>query len=206
MRASDVLLAVVAGTVALVGLGDMMLYNRRKRKEWFAEQQINYDKALALAYRAEAEGSLTPDLELILNKERAIEAYEEQQRNRPGIWERTKGTLFGGLAKEETKGGALGTPVRPPSRFSGDEVARVMASAAEPSTAAAFAGEGTPSGQYNAAAEAARMADVQSSAGTPVSAPPRTVRGGMLDQLAENTVASLTAVEQRWSGWLTRSS
>jgi len=183
----------------------MMLYNRRKRKAWFAEQQANYEKALTLAYKAEGEGALTPDLALILNKERAIEAYEQELKSRPGLWARTKSTLFGGLAKEESKGGAL----RAPARAGVEEVARVMGNVAGVSSTAPMAVDAVSSERYSAGALAERTTDeaAERISSTMNQIPTGVVReGGMLDRLAEHTAASLTSAPRRWTHWLTGNS
>lgn len=184
----------------------MMLYNRRKRKAWFAEQQANYDRALTLAYKAEGDGALTPDLALILNKERAIEAYEQELKNRPGLWARTKGMLFGGLAKEESKGGAL----RAPARAGAEEIARVMGNQAGVSSTEPMAVDAVPPERYSAGVMAERTTDEAaeriSRTKSTASTSTRALRGGMLDQLAENTAASLKLAPRRWTNWLTGSS
>ena len=54
----------------------MMYQNRGKKTAWIAEQQANYDRALALARQAEKDGTLTDDLRMFLVKEHAIEQVE----------------------------------------------------------------------------------------------------------------------------------
>jgi len=99
---------VGAGVIAAWSIGDMMLFNRRKRKAWFAEQEENYQRALGIALKKEADGTLTDDLAMVLRNERAIEQYEKEQKEKGSIWKRTKETMFGSLAKQERRGGALG--------------------------------------------------------------------------------------------------
>ncbi|KAI9712595.1 MAG: hypothetical protein M1828_001661 [Chrysothrix sp. TS-e1954] len=93
--------------LATYSLGDMILYNRRKRKAWYSEQQTNYDRALERAHKAEADGTLTGDLALILNHERAIMEWEIAQEAKKGPIKRALEWVFGGLATEEPPGGKL---------------------------------------------------------------------------------------------------
>ncbi len=85
-----------------------MMFNRRKRTAWFAEQQANYDRSLAESRQAELDGTLTDFQKMFLNKERALEQAEAEQRAKQGIWKRAKGWVFGGLTTEEKPGGAFG--------------------------------------------------------------------------------------------------
>lgn len=91
---------VIATGFAALSFGDMIMANRQKKKDWYEQQQNAYDRALGIAKEAERNGTLTSDLALFLNKERAIEQAEEQKRNQPSIWQRAKGTVFGGLKME----------------------------------------------------------------------------------------------------------
>lgn len=75
---------------------------------WFAEQEANYQRALSIATQKEADGTLTDDLAMVLKNERAIEQYEKEQKEKGSIWKRTKETMFGSLAKQERRGGAMG--------------------------------------------------------------------------------------------------
>ena len=93
---------VVAGVVTTYSLGDMILYNRRKKREWYAEQHTKWQEALVLAREAEVQGTANNDQILLLNRERAAEAADEEKRNRPSIWKTIKSLFsFEGLNKEE---------------------------------------------------------------------------------------------------------
>lgn len=101
-------LTVVSGVVATAGISDMLLFNRRRRNEWLAEQQMKTAIETAQAKAALAAGRATEDQVLLINRERAAAAAEEEKRNRPGMFKRASNYLFSGLQKEEQKGGRLG--------------------------------------------------------------------------------------------------
>ena len=101
-------LTVVTGMVATAGITDMLLHNRRKRNEWLAEKQAQSARDLREAQDALAVGRASEDQMLLINRERAAREAEEEKRRRPGVWKRITGWAFGGLEKEERKGGRLG--------------------------------------------------------------------------------------------------
>lgn len=74
--------------------------NRQKKKDWYDQQNAAYDRALAIAKQAEANGTLTSDLALFLNKERAVEQAEAEKKAAGTFWQRTKRRLFSGLKME----------------------------------------------------------------------------------------------------------
>ncbi|EKG19889.1 hypothetical protein MPH_02816 [Macrophomina phaseolina MS6] len=82
----------------------MIIYNRRKRREWFHEQNQKHAIALAEARQAVAAGTATEDQVLLLNNERN---KDEHAKNKKGIFKRAKESLFGGLSKEEQEGGQI---------------------------------------------------------------------------------------------------
>lgn len=45
---------------------------------------------------------------LLINRDRAAVAAAEEKKNRPGMFKRASNALFGGMEKEEQKGGRLG--------------------------------------------------------------------------------------------------
>jgi len=190
-------LAVGAGVIAVWSIGDMVLFNRRKRKVWFAEQELNYDRALSLAIAKEADGTLTDDLAMVLRNERAILAYEEEQKERKSVWKRTKETLFGSLAKQERRGGALGIGSEELKRIVDGEPA--LAPAPPPPTSAQAAQDtfvpDLPDGPVVPVIENARpQVSLRPVGGTRV--------GGPLDQYAERTASSLA---QTWANLFRRS-
>ena len=185
-------LSMICTGMAAYSLGDMMLYNRRKRREFFQEQQRNYDIALQRAVRAEEEGTLTADLALVLNKERAVRIYEEQQARKGGLWKQAKGWVFGGMAMEESPGGRLGK-----GGFEAEEIKRIaegrfedggvtMNKLREPGMR-----ETEPEVMVKEAAVARRMGEEAR------------LTGGPLDQMAENVVDDLDRRGRSWWSWAT---
>lgn len=92
---------MICGLYATVALGDMMLYNRRKRKEWYAAEMAVYAKYLEVATAAEAQGTATDEQIKFLEKERTIQKAEEERRNRWRLWKKTKEWLFKDLKRED---------------------------------------------------------------------------------------------------------
>ena len=100
---------VLAGGIAAFALTDMILHNRRKRAAFYAEQHALYASRLIAAVETERAGlPLTDDQTLVLNRERAKIAAEEE-RKRASWWGGVKGVFVGGLKSEldgaEEKGG-----------------------------------------------------------------------------------------------------
>ncbi|KAK8164890.1 hypothetical protein BKA80DRAFT_202695 [Phyllosticta citrichinensis] len=95
----------VAGIVSALAVTDMIIYNRKKKREWFHEQKQKHAIALAEARLALTDGTITHDQMLLLNRERAAEEAEAIKRNKKGIFTRAKESMFGGLSKEEQTGG-----------------------------------------------------------------------------------------------------
>lgn len=99
--------------MATYALTDMVIYNRRKRKAYYAEQAASRTATLLAAIENEKAGmELTTDQALVLNQER-IRFREEERKREKWNW---KGWLVKGLkaedvpgpiALEENKGGVL---------------------------------------------------------------------------------------------------
>jgi hypothetical protein len=93
----------------------MMIHNRRKRREYFAQQKALHDAAVYEAQTALRHGLANAEqLALIENEEmtkRVVEAREAEksQAAKDGVFARTKSWLFEGLKRED---GAVGTDVR----------------------------------------------------------------------------------------------
>jgi hypothetical protein len=93
----------------------MMIHNRRKRREYFAQQKALHDAAVYEAQTALRHGTANAEqLALIENEEmtrRVVEAREAEklQAAKDGVFARTKSWLFEGLKRED---GAVGTDVR----------------------------------------------------------------------------------------------
>ncbi|CAK1359837.1 hypothetical protein CB0940_05973 [Cercospora beticola] len=101
-------LTILSGAVATAGVTDMILHNRRKRKEWLAQKQIEHARELAIATQAASQGTATEDQMLLINRERNARQAELEKQNRPGMFKRASNWLFKDLSKEEQKGGRLG--------------------------------------------------------------------------------------------------
>lgn len=177
------------GTVFSIGvagwsLGSMTLYNRQKRKVWFAEQQAHYESALQKARQAEQDGTLTADLALVLNKERAIQQAEEEQKNRKGVLTRTKEWAFGGLAKEEKPSGRA-------TAFSSEEIKRIAEGRPALQVAQSVSEDARTRPQDSAVTKAAKDLTI-------------TTMGGPLDQMAQNASDGVSDMSKRWSNWLRR--
>jgi hypothetical protein len=91
--------------------GDMMIHNRRKRREYFAEQQALHTAQVYEAQQAARRGMASEEQQALLQKEEQILKMEEAKqaaKNAPGVFGRTKEWLISGLKKEED-GGAFST-------------------------------------------------------------------------------------------------
>jgi DNA-binding helix-hairpin-helix protein with protein kinase domain len=221
---------VIATGFAFLSLGDMMLTNRRKKTSWIAEQQANYDRALALARQAEADGTLTDDLRMFLVKEHAIDLAEKEQKERGGVFERAKKTVYEGFSKEEKAGGRLSemlTKEDRARRVSNEEMSRIM-----PGEAQGMSDRNLALARQSAVQEARNEASREAvGAVRPVGGkegalkreldpskqynksnvmPANTIarethssgvaRGGYLDQLAANSASAMLNTARGWTG------
>lgn len=93
--------SVVSAVVATYALTDMVIYNRRKRKAYYAEQAASRTATLLAAIGNEKAGvELTTDQALVLNQER-IRFREEERKRERWNW---KGWLVKGLKAEDIPG------------------------------------------------------------------------------------------------------
>ena len=74
----------------------------------YAEQDIKRAADVRDAQAALSAGTITQDQLLLLGQERAKAEAAEAKKNRPGMFKGASNYLFGGLAKEEQKGGRRG--------------------------------------------------------------------------------------------------
>ena len=88
-------LTVLSAVVATAGVGDMLVHNRRRRKEWLAEQRAKTSRDVAEARDALERGEATEDQILYLNRERVVFEVEEARRNKPGMFKRMKNMVVG---------------------------------------------------------------------------------------------------------------
>ncbi|KAL9087111.1 MAG: hypothetical protein Q9159_003806 [Coniocarpon cinnabarinum] len=183
-------LSVICTGMAMYSLGDMMVYNRRKRREFFAEQQRNYDVALFKAETAEREGTLTPDLALVLNKERAVRQYEEEQARKGGVFKQAREWLFGGMSA--SAGGRLGK-----GGFEAEEIKRIAEGRfAEEDVGNALrqpdVRETRPELMVKEAAAVARMERETRAS------------GGLLDDMADAAARDVSERGRSWWSWAMR--
>lgn len=88
-------LTVVCGVFATFAIGDMLIHNRRKRKEWLEEQQKKSAIALDEARAAAARGAADEDQILLLNRERVAAAAEAERKAQTGIFGKARNAMFG---------------------------------------------------------------------------------------------------------------
>lgn len=94
----------MAGVVTIFALGDMIVYNRKKRASFFREQKELHTAALAEALEARKRGTADDDQLLLLNRERAAHEAEEARKNKKGVTAKVREMFFYGLSNEETVG------------------------------------------------------------------------------------------------------
>ena len=96
--------AVILGGITVFSLGDMVLYNRRKKRDWYAEQHEKWQQALALARQARTDGTANDEQILLLNRQEATEVAERERKNKPSWWKWTSSMFSSGGLKKEDKG------------------------------------------------------------------------------------------------------
>lgn len=206
----------IAGAITIFALGDMIIYNRRKRRDYFTEQSALHKTRLAEAKEAATRGAADEDQMLLINRERAADEAERARLAKKGVFKRTKEWLFSGLKNEEegVGGGILGVL--------GEEGLRKMGAEAEGETS-------TDTGAVHSAA-GEKMANVTGGPdGRPLLGRPdgpesksqiikavdakrrqaervlerQGTQEGPLDRLAENTASSSTGSRGGWTSWVT---
>lgn len=96
----------ICGIYATVALGDMVLYNRRRRNEFNATQRALYTTHIAEAREALAANRATPQqINLVEHEDGVLRAAQEKalQKGR-GVFGRTKDWLLGGLSSDVVPG------------------------------------------------------------------------------------------------------
>ncbi len=92
----------IAGAVTVYALGDMMIYNRRKRREYFAEQMALHNASVHEAQLAVRRGTATENqIALLREEEEHRRSKEAEQAPKPGIFRRSTKWLFSGWKKDE---------------------------------------------------------------------------------------------------------
>jgi hypothetical protein len=166
---------VVATAVAVAGITDMMLHNRRRRREWLAEKQAEAARNLMTAKEAERAGRATEDQLLLINRERVAREAEESKKSRPGVLKR----LFSGTSTED-KG-----------------VRANAAVAAAETTTGSVAQEGR--NLMEAVKESAQANRRQGEKMEEVLRP----NGGPLDREAQSAANAASQATKSWTSWLT---
>jgi hypothetical protein len=96
---------VIAGGFTFYALGDMMIYNRRKRAEFYQEQKALKENAIHSARLAIAEGVASEDQVNFIRREEEhdaqLEAAARAKATKQGIFKKGKEWLFSGLKNEE---------------------------------------------------------------------------------------------------------
>lgn len=98
---TDLAQTAVAGAITIFALGDMIVYNRRKRRDYFAEQSALHKTRLIEAKAAAAWGAADEDQVLLINRERAAFEAEKARLAKKGLFRRGKDWLLGGLKTGE---------------------------------------------------------------------------------------------------------
>ena len=183
---------MLAGGVTVFSLGDMILYNRRKRTSFYAEQRMLLEQRLGEAREAAAKGIADEDQMLLINRERAADEAEAARKGRKGIFKEIK-AIFSteGLKKEEVEGGL--------EVLGGEGLRRVGVEA-----------EGTTAVE---AEQHPRLQGLEMSQGTIPTAveekrregeralEQRGIQGGPLDQMAEQVTVAVQA-KGGWTSWM----
>jgi hypothetical protein len=177
----------IAGVVVAISLGDMVVYNRRKRNEWYLVQQELHKRDLIAARFAMAQGTANEDQILLINQERLREEAEAEKVQKKGMFAQAKESLFGTEKKEEQRGGTLGV-----AGITGREHKE---------------GLGVVKAVQDKVAEVKEKAklDMRPTDQNIIQAhTPKTIAGGPLDQLAEKAAESASKTTKSWTDWALR--
>lgn len=181
---------VVCTGVAMWSLTDMMVYNRRKKKEFLREQELNYARALTRARAAEQAGTLTADLALVLNKERAVQQYEaaKAEREKRGAMRNALDWVTGGGRLEEKPGGAFG--------FASDEIKRIAEGRDRPDIPV------VPGHRRATTAETEQQVMVKEAAAARAGVLPIASGPGSLDSMAKRASDDAVRASRGWMNWI----
>lgn len=97
-------ITVVAAGITVYALGDMMIYNRKKRAQFYEEQKARHASAIHTAKYAIANGIATPEQIAFIRREEdhdAELAAFAKAKKESGVFRKTKNWLFSGLKNEE---------------------------------------------------------------------------------------------------------
>ncbi|KAI9804838.1 MAG: hypothetical protein M1825_001206 [Sarcosagium campestre] len=100
-------ITALSGVYAAVALTDMLMFNRRKRNEWLADQKARYPQLLAEARHADEQGQATDEQRRLLVMEDRIRQAEQDRAQRKlekdklTTWQSFREWLFSGMARDE---------------------------------------------------------------------------------------------------------
>ncbi|KAF2097266.1 hypothetical protein NA57DRAFT_77520 [Rhizodiscina lignyota] len=158
----------LAGAFITFSMVDLILYNRRKKKEWAAVEKVQRAATLTAAIEAVEQGTASEAQAAIVQNEREKAAEAERKNNRK--W---SDFFYSGLSKEEKPGGTLAAAIVTQEQEQGVPMSVVKAVE-----------------EYEADKEAKRDQAA------------RTVKGGHLDQIAENAAQAATEGTKGWMSWI----
>ncbi|KIV99792.1 uncharacterized protein PV09_08597 [Verruconis gallopava] len=167
--------SVLFGMYTAFCLGDMIMYNRRKRTEFYAVMEKLRADEYAKAVEAQSRGQATDDQILLINQEqmRFEQMRLDQERKEKGVWRRLKESIVGTEAYEEQKGGKLGLG-RKKEETVGEAVSDLLASR-----------------------------DEKLQMGTQKLESAHPPAGGPLDQLGQQTADTVSKTSKSWTSWIT---
>lgn len=167
----------------------MVVYNRRKRNEWYIVQQELHKRDLLAARSAMSQGTANEDQILLINQERLREEAEVENLQKKGMFAKAKESIFGTEKKEEKRGGTMGiTGItgREPQKEDLGVVKAVQEKVAE-------------------GKEKVKSLDLRPADQTVVQAhTPKRISGGPLDQIAEKAADSASKTTKSWTDWALR--
>lgn len=174
-------LAVFFGVYTVLCFGDMIVYNRRKRTEFYAVMEKLRSDEYTKALEAESRGKATDDDMLLINQERSRyqQMLMDQEKAEKGVWKRMKESVVGTEEYEEKKGGKLGLGGRKKENVT-DAVGDMLEKRDD---------------KLRVTAAASKVANTANGL----------VRtGGPLDQMAQQTADSVTKRTKSWTDWASR--
>jgi hypothetical protein len=195
----------------------MVVYNRRKRNEWYVVQQELHKRDLLAARQAMSQGTADEDQILLINQERLREEVEAEKVQKKGMFTKAKENLFGTEKKEEKRGGTMGiTGIT--GREQTEELGVVKAvqekvaegkEKARSNLTAAYGNQGGSSPddkqmQVLLLEQQKNKQLIMAGGTTGQSSNPKTVAGGPLDQLGEKTAESASKATKSWTDWALR--
>ncbi|KAI9673483.1 MAG: hypothetical protein M1817_002946 [Caeruleum heppii] len=175
----------ICGVYATVALSDMVLYNRRKRREFYAAQVALYTQHLSEARTALAHNTATPQQIRLIEEDELAEREKQERLRKKGIWKGIKRALFSGLKTDEDE------PLEEKREDSS------LASVPQRVQAKIKAGEGAV---LSAVQEHRQRQEAEGDVRRAITEEVAPRKGGMLDRLGEGEPNS----SRNWTTWLSR--